>query len=219
MRGSLLASGLVHLGIVVVLLWVRHSTPISISGADVVQVQLLDPSAMRTIPTPPVPPPDRPTVKPPDVKPVEEEGVKLTPEKPRKKPPKPEPQREEPPATPAPALPYAQMGSPGLSGQIAVDSGDFAFAYYLRQIRNKIAENWAPPAGLQSGQPIRALLYFKIARNGSISSIRIEQGSQVEFFDRSALRAVTLSDPMPPLPIGFGGSDLGVHFGFQYAQP
>ena len=111
------------------------------------------------------------------------------------------------------------MGSPGLSGQIAVDTGDFAFAYYLRQVRSRIAQNWTPPAGLQSGQPIRAIVYFKISRDGSVSSVRMETGSTLEFFDRSAVRAVTLSDPMPPLPLGFEGSDLGVHFGFQYQQP
>jgi UDP-2,3-diacylglucosamine pyrophosphatase LpxH len=37
-----------------------------------------------------------------------------------------------------------------------------------------------------------------------------------ECFDRSALRAVTISDPLPPLPDGFGGSELGVHFGFDW---
>ena len=154
-----------------------------------------------------------------EVKPVEEEGVKLTPEK-KPTPPKPAPPREEPPAAEPPAaLPYAQVGAPGLSGQIAVDSGDFAFAYYLRQVRSRIAQNWSPPAGLTAGTPIRAIVYFKIRRDGSVAGIRLETPSQQEFFDRSALRAVQLGDPMPPLPLGFQGSDLGVHFGFQYVQP
>ena len=30
---------------------------------------------------------------------------------------------------------------------------------------------------------------------------------------------VTVSDPLPPLPLGFPGSDLGIHFGFEYARP
>jgi hypothetical protein len=41
----------------------------------------------------------------------------------------------------------------------------------------------------------------------------------MEFFDHSALRAVMVSDPLPPLPLGFTGEDLGVHFGFEYAAP
>lgn len=218
MRGSLLVSGLVHVAIVIALLVVRGSNPISISGADVMQVQLLDASAMKEM-TAPTPPPVAPAVKPPDIKPPDEEGIQLEPDKPRKKPSK-EPPREAPRAeTPPAALPYAQLNEPGLSGQVSVDSGDFAFAYYLRQVRSRIAQNWSPPAGLQAGAPIQAVVYFKISRDGSISSIRMETGSQAEFFDRSALRAVTLSDPMPPLPLGFEGSELGVHFGFRYAQP
>ena len=70
-----------------------------------------------------------------------------------------------------------------------------------------------------AGTPIRAIVYFKIRRDGSVAGIRLETPSQQEFFDRSALRAVQLGDPMPPLPLGFQGSDLGVHFGFQYVQP
>jgi hypothetical protein len=33
------------------------------------------------------------------------------------------------------------------------------------------------------------------------------------------VRAVTISVPLPPLPLGYAGSDLGVHFGFEYAAP
>lgn len=36
---------------------------------------------------------------------------------------------------------------------------------------------------------------------------------------RAAERAVQLSDPMPPLPAGFSGGSLGVHFGFGYTAP
>jgi hypothetical protein len=28
-----------------------------------------------------------------------------------------------------------------------------------------------------------------------------------------------LSDPLPPLPLGFPGSELGVHFGFDWEAP
>ena len=48
---------------------------------------------------------------------------------------------------------------------------------------------------------------------------RGSKGSGFEFFDSSALRAVMLSDPMPPLPFGYNGDDLGVHFGFEYEVP
>ena len=66
---------------------------------------------------------------------------------------------------------------------------------------------------------MQCVVFFHVARGGSVSAIRLETGSGVEFFDRAALRAVSLSDPLPPLPLGFPGSDLGIHFGFEYARP
>ena len=66
---------------------------------------------------------------------------------------------------------------------------------------------------------MRCVVYFRVFRNGRISSIRVEEPSGAAYFDRAALRAVTLSDPLPPLPLGFPGSDLGIHFGFEYARP
>jgi hypothetical protein len=49
--------------------------------------------------------------------------------------------------------------------------------------------------------------------------IALESSSGAEFFDRSATRAVTISNPLPPLPLGWTGGDLGVHFGFEYEAP
>jgi len=78
----------------------------------------------------------------------------------------------------------------------------------------------AEPAGLATGgRRVRAMVYFKIGRRGEVTGVRLEGVSGIEFFDRSALRAVTISDPLPPLPDGFGGGELGVHFGFDWETP
>jgi TonB family protein len=87
-------------------------------------------------------------------------------------------------------------------------------------VRNKISANWSPPAGLGTGgRPVRTVVYFRIARDGEVTGMAMETASGLEFFDRSAMRAVTLSNPLPPLPFGFGGSDLAVHFGFDWEAP
>lgn len=219
MRGSVLGSGVVHALLVVVLLAVRHPMSIVVPGPDVVQVALLDPSAALTSAPEPVPsaPPE---MKPPEVEPEEDTGVKLQPEKPKKK--KEEPREEAPkkPAAQAPALPSAQVGSAGLRGDLSVDAGSFEFTYYLMLIRNRIAANWTPPAGISTGgNPARVVVYFRVSRGGEVSGIQLETPSGTEFFDRSAVRAVTISDPMPPLPLGFPGGELGVHFGFEWEAP
>jgi TonB family protein len=66
---------------------------------------------------------------------------------------------------------------------------------------------------------VRAVVYFRVGRGGEISGLRIETPSGQELFDGSSLRAVTLSDPLPPLPLGFPGGDLGIHFGFEWESP
>lgn len=215
MRSAVVGSGVVHAAVIGALFVVRHSTPLVVPGPDVVQVALMD---MPSTPTPPAEttPPPKPEITKPEIKPVDESGVKLEAPKPKPKPA--EPKRQ---ATPAPTLklPSAAVGAPGLSGEVAVDAPDFEFTYYLVLVRNKIAGNWTPPSGLAGASGAKVVVYFRIARDGSVLGAQLESGSQFEFFDRSALRAVLVSDPLPPLPLGFGGSDLGVHFGFGYTAP
>jgi outer membrane biosynthesis protein TonB len=208
----------VHLAVLVVLFYVRTPTSLVIPGPEVVRVALMDPTALV-----PVSPPQPETPRAPrlaEIKPIQDEGVKL---EPARKKPKPEPKHDEPPPpppAPAPALPSDKMGPTGLRGDLTIDAQDFEFAYYLVVVRNKVAGNWTPPAGLTTGgRKIRAVVYFRIGRRGELSDIRIESVSDLEFFDRSALRAVMLSDPLPPLPAGFPGGDLGVHFGFDWEAP
>jgi TonB family protein len=215
MRGSVLGSGIVHIGLLAALLIVRGPMAMVIPGPDVVQVALLDPNAPIGVPPPPEEKPEPPKLD--EVQPVEEEGVKIEQKKPKPKA-SPKPKEERAPVKQV-ALPSAPAGSSGLRGDVATE-GDFEFTYYLVLIRNKIAANWTPPAGLTtSGNPVRAVLFFRVGRGGELTDVRLETPSGVEFFDRSAQRAVVLSDPLPPLPLGFTGGSLGVHFGFEWESP
>jgi len=218
MRGSLLGSGLIHAALLVALFYVRTPAALVVPGPEAVQVALIDPGALRPVaaPVPETPPP---AVKLEEIKPVEDVGVKLAPEPPRRKKPV-KPPEERPPPQELPLLPSASVGSAGLKGDVGLDVRDFAFTYYLVLVRNRIAANWAPPAGLATGgRRVRTVVYFRIARGGEVSGVRLEGASGMEFFDRSALRAVMISDPLPPLPLGFTGGELGVHFGFDWETP
>jgi periplasmic protein TonB len=217
-RGALVGSATVHVVLLAAVLAVRQGEPLIVPGPDVVQVALLEPGALPRGEAAPAPA-EKAEMKAPEIEPERAEGVKLVP--PKKPVKRAEPAKEEaaPPSAGGVALPYARVGSAGLSGGIAVDSHDFEFTYYLMLIRNKVAQNWAPPAGLDSGRPIHAVVFFRVNRGGGVSGIRLESGSGSEFFDRASLRAITLSDPLPPLPLGFPGSDLGIHFGFEYSRP
>jgi TonB family protein len=218
MRGAVLGSGLFHLVLLVAMVFVRRPASTLVAGPDVVQVALLEPAAPAPAPAPAPPPPAvKPAPEKQVVKPDEAKGVRIAPPKakPKPAPPKEAPQPP-PPAAPAVALPYAPVGNTGLRSQVAVDATDFEFTYYLVLIRNRIAENWSPPAGAGNA---RAVVFFRIGRGGAIDGVQLESGSGIEFFDRTALRAVVLSDPLPPLPLAYTGADLGIHLGFEYAAP
>jgi outer membrane biosynthesis protein TonB len=218
MRNAILGSGLVHLIALVALFYVRTAASLVIPGPETVQVALLDPSALLQATPPKV---EAPAPEPilSEVKPAEDTGVKLQPE-PAKKKKKEKPREEVAPTPESPALPSAAVGSAGLKGDVAVDARDFEFTYYLVLVRNRIAANWAPPAGLATGgRRVRAVIGFRIGRGGGLSAVRMDEVSGMEFFDRSAMRAVVLSDPLPPLPLGYPASELGVHFGFEWEAP
>jgi TonB family protein len=108
--------------------------------------------------------------------------------------------------------------SPDSSSSVGVRTdGDFRWAYYLAAIRNKIGAAWVPPPGL-GGRRVHASVYFRISKEGEVSVARVEDGSGNAFFDQTAMRALLAVGRMPPLPAGYNGEWLGVHFGFEYEQ-
>lgn len=118
-------------------------------------------------------------------------------------------------------LPRADVSGSGTAdkgstlGGVRVDNVDFQFAYYLSQLRNKLASHWSP-GSLAPGSPSRiATVYFRISRDGSIHEVSIEESSGNSFFDQSVMRAVHAASPLAPLPFSFGGTSLGVHVDFN----
>jgi TonB family protein len=223
MRSTVIGSATIHLALLSALFIVHPSRTIVLPGPDVVQVALVGDIA---------PPPPAPVVKANDaVVPDETQGVRIEKPKPRPKPevkqqpkpvqptkPMPTPRDDTPPPAAAKqlVLPMAQVAN-GISGQVAVDDASFEFAYYLQIVRAQIARNWTPPAGSTEGA--RVEVYFRVARSGAISGLRVETPSGNDIFDDSAIRAVTITEQLPPLPLGYAGADLGIHFGFEYTGP
>ena len=78
---------------------------------------------------------------------------------------------------------------------------------------------WRPPGPPLRSSVFRAVIAGVVVILVYAPIVAAETMSGAEFFDRSAVRAIQLSDPMPPLPVGFSGDVLGVHFGFDYEAP
>ena len=118
-----------------------------------------------------------------------------------------------PAAETAPLLPGTTTDVPvGGSGVTGLEGGDFPYTLYIQSMHRRIGTNWFRPQ-VASGSP--AVVYFRIARDGSVSDAKIETSSGNPTFDRAALSAIRSSSPLNPLPFGYDGNYLGVHLTFR----
>jgi TonB family protein len=105
----------------------------------------------------------------------------------------------------------------GGSGMLSLDSANFPFSYYLRQVTGRIEENWMRPQQNLG----RVVVYFRIKRDGTIVEPQIFESSRNQAVDMLAAGAIKRSEPFPPLPVEFGGDYLGIYlcFGLGGACP
>lgn len=147
--------------------------------------------------------------KPKKLEGVTVEKPKIVEEEPEEQPPK---QVEEPEKS--------DKGKSTVGGEkVRLDVKEFPFSYYLALLQSRIQANWEPPfASGRQALSRKALVYFKIKRNGEITGVAIERGSGDYLFDQAVMRAVLLANPLPPLPFDFPEPALGVHFEFEQGR-
>ncbi len=103
---------------------------------------------------------------------------------------------------------YSQNAGP------AVDVPDFKYDYYLGLIRNKVDSRWNQP--VTYSQVKKAVVEFTILRNGKIDGVKVSESSGDYYFDQTAVRAVSVSNPFPPLPKGYKDNSLRVRYKFIF---
>ena len=120
----------------------------------------------------------------------------------------------EPASRPSVAALGQATGSVSGQGSLTLDVTDFPYAWYLRQVLQKVEERWQTQN--RSSEPAqKPRIYVEIRRDGSIVPPRIEQSSGSSFYDRAALRAITEASPFPPLPADWANPSLRVLFNFD----
>ncbi len=119
------------------------------------------------------------------------------------------------PVSRPPATPLGQVtGSISGQGSLTLDVTDFPYAWYLRQVLQKVEEHWQTQN--RSSEPAqKPRIYVEIRRDGSIAPPRVEESSGSSFYDRAALRAITEASPFPPLPADWANPSLRVLFNFD----
>lgn len=101
------------------------------------------------------------------------------------------------------------LGTTAFGSEVgSLDNPDFTFGYYLDRMLSLIDAQWARPS---MGGGIKAVIFFRIRRDGSMTDLRVEQSSGYNSFDLAALRAVQNAAPFPPLPRAYKHQDLGVN--------
>jgi len=153
-----------------------------------------------------------------------------------KKPPKPIPSKVQPvkPVEPPPNVvpfgqggpvsgPYGSFSTPNAKGGFGVtgSGGDFGtrYAWYVRQIQQKVTENWYKyevDPNISSAR--RVYITFEIDRSGRPGRVQIEQSSGIPSLDISATRALQRIDTFGPLPNDYGGSNIQVEYWFDYIR-
>lgn len=110
-------------------------------------------------------------------------------------------------------------GSQSAGGGVGVAPGNpfgNRFGYYATLIRQKVAENWKTAeldARLRTAPPV--IVTFTIARDGSVSDVRLLQRSGTPTLDYSCQRAVMDAAPFPPLPAQYERNSATIEFWFQ----
>ena len=108
--------------------------------------------------------------------------------------------------------PFNVPSNSGSKG-VMFENTNFKFSYYANSIVKKIRRNWQWAGAYRA---LRAVIYFKINRDGDVVATRIKESSGNSDFDENATRAIILSSPFAPLPEAYTEDDLGVYFEFKF---
>jgi TonB family protein len=124
-------------------------------------------------------------------------------------------------------VPTADTGDYGGSGDIVVDrkgrayfrSKGYDISPWARKVVAAVNQNWFVMTGFDTGaanDKKEVGITVTFARDGNVVSAAIKRPSHIQILDQSALNAVKLSAPYPPLPEQYPGSQLTAFFLFKY---
>ena len=116
----------------------------------------------------------------------------------------------------SPAVPIP--GKLGSSVELLSDPQGVDFWPYLVKVLSTVRRNWFAiiPESARFGRQGRTAIQFAISRDGSVPKLVIATPSGADALDRAAVAGISASNPFPPLPAEFRGSQIRVQFVFKY---
>ncbi len=143
--------------------------------------------------------------------------------------PSPTPVAPTPPASvpkPAPSGPQPGQGAQVFEsrqqalqseGSGLFDTKGFPLGEYATAVIERVKSNWLIPSNLRNSRGRTTVVFF-IGKDGRYTGAQIIKSSGNTSLDLAALNAVLTSNPFPPLPQGFPGSQVGAKFVFAYNE-
>ncbi|MBZ0159826.1 MAG: TonB C-terminal domain-containing protein [bacterium] len=98
---------------------------------------------------------------------------------------------------------------------VMVGNTDPALAYYFVLIQDKITSSWTPPK-MSPGTTAGVSLTLRILRSGQIRDLIVGSSSGDRLLDDTAVRAIALASPLPPLPPLFKAETLLLELRFTF---
>lgn len=106
------------------------------------------------------------------------------------------------------------------SGSGGAETG-IAMRMYQIEVEQRIKSNWSCPVALLNPKRMKdleAVVMVKVRQDGSVIKSWLARKSSEGIFDRSVLRAVERSDPLPPFPEGYNRSFDEIEVRFNLSE-
>lgn len=105
--------------------------------------------------------------------------------------------------------------------QLLSDPQNVDFKPYMLQVLNKVRAQWFAviPQIARTGRQGMVVLQFSVDRRGQVPKLVIANTSGTVAFDQAAVASVSASNPFPPLPVEFKGTEIRLQLAFSYNMP
>ena len=185
------------------------------SEIPVFEIVNLEPPKLRPLRPKAIPPPEPP---PPEPEPVKApDAPKLTTKAVTKPPTKKEPKVVKPPDEEK--LPEKETVVPQENMQpniVAHVPQDARLSMWAQRVKKKAETLWNPPTGMDIVGAVKAIVDFKVIRDGTVQDASVSTSTGNPDLDALALRTIQRMEHVPPIPENFPDDVVQVSYEFIY---
>lgn len=105
--------------------------------------------------------------------------------------------------------------------QLLSDPQNVDFKPYMQQVLAVVRRQWFAiiPQIARTGRQGIVVLQFSVDRRGQVPKLVIANTSGTAAFDQAAVASVSASNPFPPLPSEYNGTEIRLQLAFSYNVP